>query len=88
MDPILHDKNYSKVLRSFIKIMVSRETSANLRYKTGRSLTSEDKDVLAVKDPKKIYLASRFSLLTPIITTIMLVIIGTSINMVGFLWKK
>ena len=26
----------------------------NLRYKTGRSLTYEEKDVYAVKDPKKI----------------------------------
>ncbi len=40
------------------KVVGDRETSANLRYKTGRSLTYEDKNVLAAKDPKKIYLPS------------------------------
>jgi hypothetical protein len=30
------------------------DTSLNLRYKTGRSLTYEYKDVYAVKEPKKI----------------------------------
>ncbi|NNL07923.1 MAG: PglZ domain-containing protein [Croceitalea sp.] len=38
------------------KVVGDRETSANLRYKTGRSLTYQDKEVLAVKDPKEIYL--------------------------------
>ena len=36
------------------KVIGDRNTSLNLRYKTGRSLTYEDKDVYAVKDPKKI----------------------------------
>jgi CheY-like chemotaxis protein len=38
------------------KIIGDRNTSSNLRYKTGRSLTYEDKDVLAAKDPKSIHL--------------------------------
>ena len=40
-------KNHSKVIGD-------KNTSLNLRYKTGRSLTYEEKDVYAVKDPKKI----------------------------------
>ena len=35
-----------------------RDTSLNLRYKTGRSLTYDKKDVLAVSDPKRIQLPS------------------------------
>lgn len=38
------------------KVIGDKETSLNLRYKTGRSLTYEEKDVLATKDPKKIFL--------------------------------
>ncbi|WP_250436269.1 T9SS response regulator signal transducer PorX [Hanstruepera flava] len=38
------------------KIIGDKDTSLNLRYKTGRSLTYEDKDVLVAKDPKKIHL--------------------------------
>ncbi len=38
------------------KVIGDRDTSLNLRYKTGRSLTYEDKDVLAATDPKKINL--------------------------------
>ncbi len=34
------------------KVVGDKNTSLNLRYKTGRSLTYEDKDVYAVKDPK------------------------------------
>jgi CheY-like chemotaxis protein len=40
------------------KVIGDKETSLNLRYKTGRSLTYEDKDVLVAKDPKKIHLPS------------------------------
>jgi CheY-like chemotaxis protein len=36
------------------KVVGDKNTSLNLRYKTGRSLTYESKDVYAVKDPKKI----------------------------------
>ncbi|MDD3005245.1 bifunctional response regulator/alkaline phosphatase family protein [Flavobacterium sp.] len=36
------------------KVIGDKNTSLNLRYKTGRSLTYEDKDVYAVKDPKTI----------------------------------
>lgn len=36
------------------KVIGDKQTSLNLRYKTGRSLTYEDKDVFVVKDPKKI----------------------------------
>lgn len=36
------------------KVIGDKNTSLNLRYKTGRSLTYEDKDVYSVKDPKKI----------------------------------
>ena len=38
------------------KVIGDRDTSLNLRYKTGRSLTYEDKDVLAAKNPKAIHL--------------------------------
>ena len=40
------------------KVIGDRDTSLNLRYKTGRSLTYEERDVLAAKDPKKIFLPS------------------------------
>ena len=40
------------------KVIGDKNTSLNLRYKTGRSLSYEDKDVFAVKDPKKIGLPS------------------------------
>lgn len=40
------------------KVIGDRDTSLNLRYKTGRSLTYEDKDVLAIKNPKSILLPS------------------------------
>jgi CheY-like chemotaxis protein len=36
------------------KVIGDKNTSLNLRYKTGRSLTYEEKDVYAVKEPKKI----------------------------------
>ena len=36
------------------KVIGDKNTSLNLRYKTGRSLTYEEKDVFVVKDPKKI----------------------------------
>ncbi|RZJ35050.1 MAG: PglZ domain-containing protein [Flavobacterium sp.] len=38
------------------KVIGDKNTSLNLRYKTGRSLTYEDRDVYAVKDPKRIQL--------------------------------
>jgi CheY-like chemotaxis protein len=38
------------------KVIGDKNTSLNLRYKTGRSLTYEDRDVYAVKDPKRIHL--------------------------------
>ena len=38
------------------KVIGDKETSLNLRYKTGRSLTYEQKDVLDAKDPGSIYL--------------------------------
>lgn len=40
------------------KVVGDKETSLNLRYKTGRSLTYDDKDVLEIRDPKKIHLPS------------------------------
>jgi len=40
------------------KVIGDRDTSLNLRYKTGRSLTYENKDVFAAKDPKAIHLPS------------------------------
>ena len=36
------------------RVIGDKNTSLNLRYKTGRSLTYEDKDVYAVRDPKAI----------------------------------
>lgn len=38
------------------KVIGDRDTSLNLRYKTGRSLTYDKKDVMAVKNPKEIHL--------------------------------
>lgn len=38
------------------KVVGDKNTSLNLRYKTGKSLSYESKDVYAVKDPKKIQL--------------------------------
>ncbi len=38
------------------KVIGDKETSLNLRYKTGRSLSYIDKDVLAVKDPRTAHL--------------------------------
>ncbi len=38
------------------KVMGDKNTSLNLRYKTGRSLTYEQKDVLEAKEPKSIHL--------------------------------
>lgn len=38
------------------KVIGDKQTSLNLRYKTGKSLTFEEKDVYQVKDPKKIEL--------------------------------
>ena len=40
------------------KVVGDRDTSLNLRYKTGRSLTFENKDVYVAKDPKSIHLPS------------------------------
>ena len=40
------------------KVIGDKNTSSNLRYKTGRSLTFENKEVYFVKDPKKIGLPS------------------------------
>ena len=36
------------------RVIGDKNTSLNLRYKTGRSLTYEDRDVFAIKDPKSI----------------------------------
>jgi CheY-like chemotaxis protein len=38
------------------KVIGDRDTSLNLRYKTGRSLTYQERDVMAVKNPKNIHL--------------------------------
>ncbi len=40
------------------KVIGNKETSLNLRYKTGKSLTYNKKDVLAFGDPKAIHLPS------------------------------
>ena len=40
------------------KVIGDKNISSNLRYKTGRSLSYEDKDVYAVKKPKDIFLPS------------------------------
>lgn len=40
------------------KVVGDKNTSLNLRYKTGRSLTYEQKDVLAAKNPSTIHLPS------------------------------
>ena len=40
------------------KVIGEKNISANLRYKTGRSLTYNDKEVYAVKNPKDIFLPS------------------------------
>src|SRR5699024_2164039 len=38
------------------KVIGDRDTSLNLRYKTGKSLTYEDKDVVAASNPKDFHL--------------------------------
>jgi hypothetical protein len=38
------------------KVVGDRNTNSNLRYKHGRNLTYEDRDVLAVKDPAQVHL--------------------------------
>src|SRR6056297_1638525 len=38
------------------KVIGDRDTSLNLHYKTGRSLTYQEKDVLATKNPQEIHL--------------------------------
>ncbi len=40
------------------KVIGDRDTSLNLRYKTGRSLTYDNKDVLEIKTPKEAHLPS------------------------------
>ncbi|WP_233885221.1 T9SS response regulator signal transducer PorX [Tenacibaculum piscium] len=40
------------------KVIGDKNISANLRYKTGRSLSYQEKDVFAVKNPKDIFLPS------------------------------
>jgi len=40
------------------KVIGDRNISSNLRYKTGRSLSYQEKDVLVSKDPKSIFLPS------------------------------
>ncbi len=40
------------------KVIGDRETSLNLRYKTGRSLSYNEKEVLATKEPGKVHLPS------------------------------
>lgn len=40
------------------KVIGDKNISSNLRYKTGRSLTYNDKDVYAVHDPKELHLPS------------------------------
>lgn len=40
------------------KVIGDKNTSLNLRYKTGKSLTYQDKEVVAFKNPKSIYLPS------------------------------
>lgn len=45
-------------VKSPSKVVGDKETSLNLRYKTGRSLTYDDKDVLAIKNPKEAHLPS------------------------------
>ena len=41
-----------------MKVIGDRNISSNLRYKTGRSLSYQEKDVLVSKDPKSIFLPS------------------------------
>ena len=40
------------------KVIGDRDTSLNLRYKTGRSLTYDSKDVLEARNPKELHLPS------------------------------
>ena len=39
--------------RTPVKVIGDKATTANLRYKHGRNLNCEDRDVLAFKDPKE-----------------------------------
>lgn len=41
-----------------IKIIGERNTNTNLRYKLGRNLACNDKDIFVIRDPSKVYLPS------------------------------
>ncbi|TNJ46443.1 bifunctional response regulator/alkaline phosphatase family protein [Tamlana fucoidanivorans] len=45
-------------VKSPSKVIGDKDTSLNLRYKTGRSLTYDSKDVLVAKNPKDLHLPS------------------------------
>jgi hypothetical protein len=82
------------------RVVGDRETTTNLRYKVGKNLQYDRRDVLEVRDPKKALLprpnvSSTFifakedkfsSIPITIITTI--ITTATPFSMAGFLWKK
>lgn len=39
-----------------VKVIGDRQTSVNLRYKTGRNLNYDSKEVFAIADPEKVHL--------------------------------
>ena len=55
---ITTDHGSVKVDRT-VKVVGERDTSTNLRYKTGKKLTYNNKDVFAVENPKNAYLPSQ-----------------------------
>lgn len=82
------------------KVVGDRNVNTNLRYKLGRNLTYNAKEVYEVRSPKDIMLPQpnlstsyilprvRASLPTPTTITITCNITKTPSNMVAFRWKK
>ncbi len=82
------------------KVVGDRETSTNIRYKTGKSLSYEDSDVWAISQPEKLFLpkgnlSSKYVfaknntfLAYPKTTITLLITIKKPISTVAFLWKN
>lgn len=87
-------------VKSPVKVVGDRETTTNLRYKVGRNLNYDRKDVFEIKDPKKAGLPSPNLSSTfiftkndgffyiPITTIIITIISSTPFNMGAYPWKR
>ncbi len=57
---IITSDHGTRKVDSPVKVIGDRETSTNLRYKTGKNLNYKDKNLFAVKEPHKIGLPSSY----------------------------